>query len=382
MKQTSRILSTYTADTMGVASALFELGGMTVMHDASGCNSTYNTHDEPRWYDFDSMVYISALTETEAVMGDDEKLIVDITAAAQELSPHFIAIAGTPIPMMAGTDLPAVAKVVEERTGIPSFGFQTNGMRSYISGAGMAFLGLAERFVKKNVQKTKNISVNVLGFTPLDFSANTTVWSVLDLLLKNDIEVVSAWAMNSTLEAISNAASAHVNLVVSQCGMAAAQYMLRTFGIPYVAGVPVGERFSAKIMEDIRTAARTGVSVLSFNRRLSGAGIAVIGEFVQSASIAKAIELTCGKCACVLTSLEAEKAFFGSEDAFVPHEDDVIQRLKGVKTVIADPLYRPVCPSHIHFIALPHEAFSGRIYRKDISDLVYNFNDIRKEVRL
>lgn len=381
MKQTSGILSTYTADTMGVASALFELGGMTVMHDASGCNSTYNTHDEPRWYDFDSMVYISALTETEAVMGDDEKLIADITVAAQELSPHFIAIAGTPIPMMAGTDLPAVAKVVEERTGIPSFGFQTNGMRSYISGAGMAFLGLAERFIKKNVQKTKNISVNVLGFTPLDFSVNTTVRSILDQLLKNDIEVVSAWAMNSTLEAISNAASAHVNLVVSQSGMAAAQYMLCTFGIPYVAGVPAGAQFTEKIMEDIRTAARTGESVLSFNRQLSGAEIAVIGEFVQSASIAKAIELACGKCACVLTSLEAEKIFLGSEDAFAPHEDDVIQRLKGIKTVIADPLYRPVCQPHTHFIALPHEAFSGRIYRKDIPDLVHNFNDITKEVK-
>jgi len=47
LKQTARIISTYAGDTSGVASALFELGGMTVMHDASGCNSTYNTHDEP-----------------------------------------------------------------------------------------------------------------------------------------------------------------------------------------------------------------------------------------------------------------------------------------------------------------------------------------------
>ena len=53
MKQTARIISTYSADVMGVCSALFELGGMTVMHDASGCNSTYTTHDEPRWFDMD-----------------------------------------------------------------------------------------------------------------------------------------------------------------------------------------------------------------------------------------------------------------------------------------------------------------------------------------
>ena len=98
MKQTARIISTYSADVMGVCSALFELGGMTVMHDASGCNSTYTTHDEPRWYDMDSMVYISGISEMEAIMGDDEKLIEDICEAAEEMHPKFIAIAGTPVP--------------------------------------------------------------------------------------------------------------------------------------------------------------------------------------------------------------------------------------------------------------------------------------------
>ena len=93
MKQTASIISTYTADAMGVCSALFELGGMSVMHDASGCNSTYNTHDEPRWYDMDSLVFISGLSEMEAVMGDDEKLVEDVVRAAGDLHPNFIALA-------------------------------------------------------------------------------------------------------------------------------------------------------------------------------------------------------------------------------------------------------------------------------------------------
>ena len=62
----------YTADVSGVCSALYELGGMTIMHDPSGCNSTYNTHDEIRWYDQDSLIYISGLTEIDAIMGNDE----------------------------------------------------------------------------------------------------------------------------------------------------------------------------------------------------------------------------------------------------------------------------------------------------------------------
>ena len=105
MKRSYKIIPIYTADVSGVCSALYELGGMTVMHDPSGCNSTYNTHDEIRWYDQDSMIYISGLTEIDAVMGNDEKLIRDIEIAAEELKPKFIALAGSPIPYMNGTDL-------------------------------------------------------------------------------------------------------------------------------------------------------------------------------------------------------------------------------------------------------------------------------------
>ena len=51
----SKGISCYASDTAGVCSALFELGGMTVVHDASGCNSTYSTFDEPRWYNTESI---------------------------------------------------------------------------------------------------------------------------------------------------------------------------------------------------------------------------------------------------------------------------------------------------------------------------------------
>ena len=57
---------------------LYELGGMTVVHDASGCNSTYATHDEPRWYRRPAMVYISALTEMDAILGGDAKLVDEV----------------------------------------------------------------------------------------------------------------------------------------------------------------------------------------------------------------------------------------------------------------------------------------------------------------
>lgn len=374
MRQTASIISTYTADVSGICSALFELGGLTVMHDASGCNSTYNTHDEPRWYDMDSMVYISGLSEMEAIMGDDDKLINDIVSTAEQLSPRFIAIAGTPIPMMMGTDFPAIASVVEHKTGIPTFGFATNGMHSYLSGISMAFNALAKRMVDKNVTKDSGRAVNIIGATPLDFSINGSVNSMKKLLMDNGFHVISTWAMGSTLDEIREAGRAAVNLVISYSGLAAARELQKTFGTPYVVGTPNGKVFSKLLMRDLKLAADTGKSKVSYTeRKVSDTpDITIIGESVTSGSLAAAIYAEYDKIAQVLCPVETKQQFLAKGDFVAEYEDDLISHLKKSKIVIADPLYRPICPKNCKFIPLPHEAFSGRIYRKDIPDLVSN----------
>ena len=277
MKQTARIISTYSADVFGVCSALFELGGMVIMHDASGCNSTYTTHDEPRWYDMDSMVYISGLSEMEAIMGDDEKLIRDIVAAAEDLKPLFIAVAGTPIPTMTGFDFEAVAELIEQRTGIPSFGFNTTGMNSYVHGANMALEAIARRFVVPSIAKTEFPSANILGLTPLDFTMNGSDRSIATFLEESGFAVVSRWAMGSTLEDLEKAGSAHVNLVVSASGLGAAKALQKQFGTPYVVGVPMGTHYSTQIAEALQTAVSTREN--QFPRsELTGNDVIIIGK--------------------------------------------------------------------------------------------------------
>ena len=380
MKQTARIISTYSADTFGVCSALFELGGMVVMHDASGCNSTYTTHDEPRWYDMDSMVYISGLSEMEAIMGDDEKLIGDVVEAAIALQPKFIAIAGTPIPAMTGFDFTAAAEVIEERTGIPAFGFASTGMNTYVTGASMAFEGIARRFVKRNVEKTAHLSANILGVTPLDFSVNGSDKSIKKFLEKSGFEVLSCWAMGSTLEELSEAGRASVNLVVSSTGLGAAKALEEMFGIPYVVGTPIGKVYQKALKEKLTEAAEEKVLEKSKTRTegtilsdLPACEIAVIGEGVTALSLAQAIELEYDRGVKVLCATECDKAFSRKKDVQVSCEDEIAEALQGIKMIIADPLYRPICPAAASFIPLPAENFSGRLYRKDIPDLIAGF---------
>ena len=374
MKQIASRISIYSADTFGVCSALYELGGLCVMHDASGCNSTYNTHDEPRWYDFDSMVYISGISEMEAIMGDDQKFIDDIIYTAKELNPKFIALAGTPIPTMIGTDFKAIANIIEKETNIPTFGFDTTGMHSYISGAYKSFEALAKRFLKRNDNESRaeKSRVNILGATPLDFSINKSVESIVDLLKENDFEVISTWAMGSSLDDIKNAGNADINLVISYSGLGAAKYMYEKFNIPYVVGTPFGKDFAKKIVKDLKEVVITKENKISYiNRKIDkNPEITVIGESIMSESLAYAISTEKNKTVNVISTLETDKNLLLEGDKLKIYEDDIEKELKNSKIIIADPLYRPICPLDSNFISLPHEGFSGQIYRAEIPNLI------------
>lgn len=377
MKQTARIISAYTGDTSGVCSALFELGGMTVMHDASGCNSTYNTHDEPRWYDMDSLVFISALTEIEAMLGDDSKLVRDVLDAAERFHPRFIAIAGTPIPMMTGTDFEAIAREIEERSGIPTFGFDTDGMHSYVCGAGRALEAVARRLCKP-AARDGSFSVNILGAVPLDFSIRGTVEAIKHKLEEAGIAVHSVWAMNSEFEKIESSAAASVNLVISSVGIPAAKALRERFGTPYVIGTPCGEGFTRAIFESLHKAAETD-TVIDLTQIEPDARLVIIGESVTACSLAAALKTEYGRSALVLSGTECEEH---PGCLFRRDEDELMPYLKAAEIIIADPLYRPICPDTARFIALPHEAFSGRIYREQIPELAEGFEIFCKENQL
>lgn len=374
MRQSYRMIPIYTADVSGVCSALYELGGMTVMHDPSGCNSTYNTHDEIRWYDQDSLIFISGLTEIDAIMGNDRKFIDDIEHAARELHPKFIALAGSPIPFMNGTDFPAIARVIETETGIPTFSVPTNGMNDYIYGVGIALEQIARRFVKEPDRQKKDRfpvrSVNLLGVTPLDFGPQENVETLKENLKEYGWNVLSTWAMGDDLETLQKAGEATVSLVVSAVGLLAAEVLRETYKIPYVIGTP-----NQWLAEDISNALETAITRYAAvtqqsdpaafylkNRMQQEAEITLIGEPVTMGSLAAGIEKKYGHSVRVFCPLKGCETLLGKKDKAVFGEEAMEEALKDARIIVADPLYRPVCPKDSIFYELPHVAFSGRIY--------------------
>lgn len=333
---TQSSMSTYTADCSGVASALYELGGMTVIHDASGCNSTYTTHDEPRWNTMPSAVFISALTEMDAVLGNDSRIIDDIVDAARKLTPAFVAIAGTPIPMMTGVDLKGIARLVESRTRIPSFAVQTNSMRAYSVGCAQAWIELSRRFVVPNGARAGSFGINLLGATPLDFSTGGMLESLRAAAARAGYTINACWAMGDKLESLANTAAARVNVVVSSSGLPLAQCFERCFG------------------------ADTG-----------GTRTAVLGEPLAAACTAAAVNLEQpGSCRALspLPSLGIEAPILSSNLS----EDLLRAMLGGTEVLAADPLFDIIAEEARvgRTIAFPHEACSGRMYRSGIVNIL------------
>ena len=404
MRQAYRIIPIYTADVSGVCSALYELGGMTVMHDPSGCNSTYNTHDEIRWYDQDSLIFISGLTDIDAIMGNDEKFLRDIEDVAEELKPKFIALASSPIPFMNGTDFPGLARALTAETGIPAFSVSTSGMHDYVYGAGLALSEIARHFTGAAEKRKRKL--NLLGVTPLDFGPQPMVDAMKRRLEKYGWEILSTWAMGDTLEDLSHAGEAEVNLVVSSVGIPAANVLREKFGTPFLVGTPV-EGYEGEISDALEKAAEspceafedkkensaeksgaqisgeqeelwkvTPDQVIYLRKKdspLSGfiptPDITLIGEPVTMGSLAAVIEQKYRKKVQLLCSLEITEGLLRQEDEVIRGEEAMEEKLKTARIIVAAPLYRPICPESATFYEMPHIAFSGRIYLKNL----YNF---------
>ena len=372
MNQTARIISIYAADTSGVCSALYEYGGMTVIHDASGCNSTYTTHDEPRWYDKKSMMFISGLTEKDAVMGNDDRFINDLIISANELKPAFIALCASPLPAMIGTDLEAIAYAVESETGIPSFAVKTNGMNSYIYGVANAFLDIAKRFIKDDMtDKSDSLRVNLLGMTPLDFPKKESYLSLVKFIKDAGFELNACVGMETSLTEIEGLANADVNLIVSSSGKLLADYLYDEYNIPYVKGVPYGIGFAEKIKEALIKASEAKENIDATSDYREAGNVAILGESVMSASLASALLLDIGIKANVLETVgDGDFDILKSFDISCDDEKILENELKKYDVIIGDPLFKPICADK-KFIELPHEAFSGRCFTKNAPNLIY-----------
>lgn len=358
--------STYTSDVSGVCSVMYELGGLTLLHDPSGCNSTYTTHDEPRWYDSRSLMYISGLDEMSAVLGDDSKIIEDACIAIKDLQPRFVTLCGASIPHIIGFDYKGVAKIIEERSGVPAIPVTTDGLRSYVSGIGKATRSWIQRFAKEDVKK--NDSINLLGITPIDFGSMDIFHSLKKKYESMNETINCCFALEESFESLENVLQGSINCIPTSAGRIPAKYMYSKYKIPYVEGLPVGPYMQQSIKECIQQSKNTNTNQIAYEESDEG-DVLVIGEEIYAKSMATEINHA-------NTQHHASSIF--PDDSEGLNEDVLIDRINQSSIIICDPLFQNVIDDSKKVISIPHIGYSGRIYLKQMTNYLSDTFDINQ----
>ena len=343
MKDFRMILPNPASDTAGAASMLFQLNGLTIIHDAAGSMESYITFDEERELEGKRTV-ASRLSRLEAITGDDSILLNKIEDACADNPPPFIAILGSPVPFTIGTDLEGIASEAEFTTDIPAFGVNSGGFELYDKGAGEAFKKVLQKTVQPPEANGGQL-VNLLGATPMDYSP-AEIADLEQLVLANGADSVNNLTMTDGMEQIYGAADAAYNLVISTSGLPAARYLKQKYGIPYSIGIPFNS--------DLAIAPESPKKIL------------LIGESVFTKQLAQlltqsdGIDVTAG----IISNDDAE--IFPDVSSILLHTEDAIRTevRKDYDIILGDPLYKELLApeSTCIFIERPHRALSGRLY--------------------
>ena len=166
MARFSYDLPAMATDFSAALSMVSSIGGMSVLHAPSGCMGDYCSFDEPEWVRNPGMTYCSMLKEDETIFGNDDIIIDKMVNGCERMHPPFMALIGSPITALIGTDLNGIADLTEERTGVPVIAIDTTGFGNYQDGLLKAFKAIADRFQLDG--DTVN-DVDIVGINKFDY---------------------------------------------------------------------------------------------------------------------------------------------------------------------------------------------------------------------
>lgn len=346
MKSLLKFLSPFAPDQSGAVSAIYELGGLLVICDAGGCTGNICGFDEPRWFQKKSAVFSAGLRDMDAILGRDDKLIEKLKDAAEHLKPSFTAIIGTPVPAVIATDLKALKRMAEKRTGLPALTIEATGTGYYDVGEERAMLELFRTFATKKLP-VESDTAGVLGVTPLEYSSLKADQEIRKALLPSGYEHIICYGMGSGLEEVKKASQVKMNYVVAPAAIKTAQYLKNTFGTPYQIRCPyIPEHVRQSLME------------------VEYKNILIIHQQILANGVRDELHLKCNAKVTVASWFMMKEELMEEGDFRIRDEEQFVSLVKegDYDCIIADNyLIRALRGFDGKVIDFPHFAVSGRM---------------------
>ncbi|MCG6842009.1 nitrogenase component 1 [Fusobacterium nucleatum] len=363
------IVPPITSDYSGACSTLYGENILKILISPSGCKTPV-AYDEIRNIDC-SLQYSTSLNELEIVTGEIKGLKDNIKEIiSQNPKIELIAIISTVVPQIIGMDLESIVENIEETLDIPCVFINTNSFENYYSGISLTLKSLAKKFMVKN-KKIKN-TVNIIGYSPLTFGKIEKLEELFSLIKSLDLNILTVFSDNLSLEKIKNSTSAELNLVLSYEGLALAKYMEKEFSIPYVI-INVVSKYGIENTENIlkRFFYKIDNSFEKLEKRdkLDDRKVMIIASPFMVINIADSLRKDFSFDNILALSLIKESRKFKKIEYLeflniVNTEDDLKEKIKEYKPdiLISDPVYKNLINDGLTFIPLLHYGYSTRLY--------------------
>lgn len=342
MNKLLKHISPLAPDDSGACSVLYELGGITVICDAGGCAGNVCGFDEPRWFEKRSALFSAGLRDMDAILGRDDMLVKKLALVCQQVEAEFCAVVGTPVPAVIATDLKAIERMSEKKTGLPCIAVNTDGTALYDKGEEKAYLKIFQRFAEEDLSVKKG-KLGVIGATPLNIGCTNSHY-LLEKLKEQGYEDIVCFGMDSGINEVRKAGECEKLLVISPSGIKTAKYLNDKFATAYEVGFPCLSDEIVKKASDIKKQ-----KVLIIHQ-----------QFAANALRDKmdGCEVVCASWFDVLEEYKSENDFHISGEQMLA---EYIEQ-SGTEIVIADKtLKRAIKGFNGEFIDFPHYAVSGRL---------------------
>lgn len=333
----------FAPDYSGAVGALFQAGGLIVLCDPGGCSGNVAGYDEPRFYGSGAAFYSGAIRELDTIFGRDDKLEQKILAAANLGSYAFLALVGTPVVSVIGTDLEALARRLEKATGIPAFGVSTTGMEDYSLGERLALLAYGKRLLPEH-RGAEGDRIGIFGATPLNAAGCDELPDLMReqygdrAVLFSEAEGPACLARMEGIKEI---------LCVSPSCVPVCRMIRDRLGIPYEMNYPASPAL-----------VRAAQAVPAGNKRVLILHQQAVGNTLRSLLREKVQ----GEI-CVGTFFQRDPDSLEEGDLQFQGEDELVERGRGFDVIVGDPLYRRALEgTGALWVDLPHRACSGDLY--------------------
>lgn len=337
------------ADYSGALSVLGGMGGYVLLCGPAGCLENYTGMEDPEWFTAPGPVFTSDMREKDVVFGIERSLKQRVRAYVERFRPPFIALVGTPVTSLIGSDLAGIAAELEAELGVPAIAAETTGDENYTTGIDAAYRALAARFVAGMAAGGEGVGkhsgVNILGYTKLDYCDG----SDLEALIAHEEQgetAVRCVVGSCGCEQLAELANAERNLVVSASGLGLARFLRSRFGTPYTCDLPIGGSDASGV-----PAIRDDVGA---KRAL------ILGDQVVSNALRAFVEVQYGISCDVATCGPLHEELSRDGDARIKSEGQLVMLAgRGYDYIIADPLCRAIAPEDVEFVDIPHLALSS-----------------------